>query len=43
MSQIFFLAEKYRDPGSRFLPLLRKTKTSLCLQKAKKMKQFIFS
>ncbi|KKR39120.1 MAG: hypothetical protein UT71_C0004G0014 [Parcubacteria group bacterium GW2011_GWF2_40_10] len=40
MSQIFFLTEKFRDPGSRFLPLLRKTKTSLCLQNCSRAKQF---
>jgi hypothetical protein len=30
-SQVNFLTEISRDPGSRFLPLLRKTKTSLRL------------
>lgn len=42
-SQVFFLTEKSRDPGSRFLPLLRKTKISLRLGQAKNLKQLRFS
>jgi len=32
-SQIIFLTENFSDPGSRFLPCLRQTKTSLRLTK----------
>ena len=38
-SRINFLTEIFRDPDSRFLPLLRKTKTSLRLGQTKNLPQ----